>query len=217
MRKNECEYERVADNKQGRSSGSIGSSSSSSSIAAQDGCWRGRAGAFQSTSRSTRASYRVPVSCLPSFRKRWDAKCVSHGPSWEKVLVRVAEAAPCQFARLALVQHEPIGCLQHHIEALQARDTWSVWHRVDGKFDRAYGDALDGDVARSDGPPRAVGPSALWSAYEWAPRKLLGNPFMNYWCNTHTMLSNPLIRVHCKLPGSYCARGEGAQAVLGFG
>ena len=46
--------------------------------------------------------------------------------------------------------------------------------------------------------------SGLWLASEWAPSKLLGNPFMNYWYKPYLML-NPLMRVRCKF----------ATAVLG--
>ena len=31
-----------------------------------------------------------------------------------------------------------------------------------------------------------------------APRKLLGNPFMNYWYKPYVMLSNPFMRARCK-------------------
>ena len=73
----------------------------------------------------------------------------------------MAEATPGRFAPLALVQHEPIGCSQHDIKALQVRDTWSVWQRAGWQVRQAYGDVLDSDVACRGGPRRAVGPSAL--------------------------------------------------------
>ena len=44
-----------------------------------------------------------------------------------------AEAPPRRFARLALVQHDPIGCFQHDTEAAHACGTWRV---CDGKFDK---------------------------------------------------------------------------------
>ena len=53
----------VADNKQK-------AAAATAAAVAQDGCWRSRAGAFRSRSSNTCASYRLPVACPISFRKR---------------------------------------------------------------------------------------------------------------------------------------------------
>ena len=46
----------------------------------------------------------------------------------------------------------------------------------------------------------------LWFASDWAPSKLLGNPFVYYWFKPYVMLSNPLIRVHCKFATAHGER-----------
>ena len=52
------------------------------------------------------------------------------------------QAAPCRFARLALIQHEPIGCFQRDMEAVQAHGTGSVWRRVGWQLQQAFGPRL---------------------------------------------------------------------------
>lgn len=41
-----------------------------------------------------------------------------------------------------------------------------------------------------------------WIFNEWAPRKLLGTPFSQYWARSMVMLKNPLIRLHAKFASS---------------
>ena len=67
---------------------------------------------------------------------------------------------------------------------------------------QAYGDALDGDVSRRSSKGGGDKCFGLWLASEWAPSKLLGDPFVNLWYKPNVMLSNPPIRVHCKFATS---------------
>ena len=57
----------------------------------------------------------------------------------------------------------------------------------------AFGIVWDGE---SDKPTETRWMVMLASM--WAPSKLLQSPFMNYWYEPYVMLSNPLMRVHCK-------------------
>ncbi|CAM9251460.1 unnamed protein product, partial [Hapterophycus canaliculatus] len=41
-----------------------------------------------------------------------------------------------------------------------------------------------------------------WIFSEWAPRKLLGTPFCQYWARSMVMLKNPMIRLHAKFASS---------------
>ena len=107
----------------------------------------------------------------------------------------MVEAAPCRFDRFDLVQHEPIGYFQHHIKALQARETWSVWHRVGRQVRQTYGDALDGDARLHVGTEQI----ASEPVYELLVRTL----------RDAQQSVDATVLQFC-----LCARGEGA--VLGF-
>ena len=100
------------------------------------------------------------------------------------------------------------------MEAVQARDTRSFGIAWDGKFDKST-DARSMVTWRAAAVLGGRWDQVIWLASERAPRKLLGNPFMNYWYTPYVMLSNPFMRMHCKFC-YYCARGEGAVYFIFF-